>query len=175
MISECFAEDQNFAGPFLSSSSFASNEESFESKLRISRKTRSCALSSCVNSGWTNRLAINPVKVPKSPTPTAIKIQATIRPSVDDGTLSPYPKYPDVARWRRWAGEGIFGCKLRSDGTVSSVEVLKSTGYDVLDQAAIAALRQWRFKLASSHLVRVPIRFKMSGVRHRMSGAVIFD
>jgi TonB family protein len=88
---------------------------------------------------------------------------------------APYPKYPDVARWRRWAGEGIFGCKLRSDGTVSSVEVLKSTGYYVLDQAAIAALRQWRFKLASSHLVRVPIRFKMSGVRHRMSGAVIFD
>jgi len=88
---------------------------------------------------------------------------------------APYPKYPDVARWRRWAGEGIFGCKLRSDGTVLSVEVLKSTGYDVLDQAAIAALRQWRFKLPGSHLVRVPIRFKMSGVRHRMSGAVIFD
>jgi TonB family protein len=88
---------------------------------------------------------------------------------------APYPKYPDVARWRRWAGEGIFVCKLRPDGTVSSVEVHRSTGYDVLDQAAVAALRQWRFKLRGIHSVGVPINFKMSGVRHRMSGAVIFE
>ena len=88
---------------------------------------------------------------------------------------APYPKYPDVARWRRWAGKGIFRCKLRPDGTVSSVEIRKSTGYNVLDQAAIAALRQWRFKVSGIHFVNVPITFKTSGVRHRMSGAVIFD
>jgi TonB family protein len=69
----------------------------------------------------------------------------------------------------------MFVCKLRPDGTVLSVEVLKSTGYDVLDQAAIAALRRWRFKPRGVHSVGVPIKFKMSGVRHRMSGAVIFD
>jgi hypothetical protein len=48
------------------------------------------------------------------------------------------------------------------------VEVLKSTGYEVLDQSAIAALRQWRFKLRGVRSVRVPINFKMSEVRHRM-------
>jgi TonB family protein len=88
---------------------------------------------------------------------------------------APYPKYPDVARWRRWAGNGMFACHLRPDGTVLSVEVLKSTGYDVLDQAAIAALRQWHFKMSGGHFVRVPIKFAMRGVRHRMSGAVIYD
>ena len=88
---------------------------------------------------------------------------------------APYPKYPPVARARHWAGEGIFGCKLRPDGTVVSVEVLKSTGYATLDQAAIAALRQWRFKVPGAHVVGVPIRFAMGAVRHRMSGVVIFD
>jgi TonB family protein len=87
---------------------------------------------------------------------------------------APYPKYPDVARWSRWAGNGMFRCHVRPDGTVLSVEVLKSTGY-VLDQAAIAALRQWHFKVSGGHLVRVPVKFAMRGVRHRMSGAVIYD
>jgi TonB family protein len=88
---------------------------------------------------------------------------------------APQPKYPDVARWRRWAGKGIFRCKLRADGAVSSVEVRKSTGYDVLDQAAITALRQWRFKVSGTRVVNVPVHFHMNGVRHRMSGAVLFD
>ena len=86
---------------------------------------------------------------------------------------APYPEYPDVARWRRWAGKCIFRCKLRPDGAVSSVEIRKSTGYNVLDQAAITALRQWRFKVSGMHFVNVSITFKTSGVRHRMSGAVI--
>lgn len=76
---------------------------------------------------------------------------------------APYPKYSDVARRRRWAGNGMFGCHLRPDGSVVSVEVLKSTGYDVLDQAAIVALRQWHFKVSGGHLVRVPVKFAMRG------------
>ena len=88
---------------------------------------------------------------------------------------APSPKYPEVALWRRWVGKGIFRCKLRPDGSVSSVEIRKSSGYNVLDQAAVAALRQWRFKVSGTDVVNIPINFKMSGVRHRMSGAVIFD
>ena len=88
---------------------------------------------------------------------------------------APHSEYPLAARRRHWTGRGIFRCKLRPDGTVLSVDVLQSTGHDILDQAAIAALRQWRFKVHGGDLVRVPIRFTMSGVRHRMSGAVISD
>ena len=88
---------------------------------------------------------------------------------------APHPDYPLTARRRHWTGAGTFRCKLRPDGTVSSVEVLKSTGHEILDEAATAALRQWRFKVHGGDLVRVPIRFTMSGVRHRMSGAVISD
>jgi TonB family protein len=87
---------------------------------------------------------------------------------------APYPKYPTVARENHWTGSGIFMCKLRPDGTVSSVELLQSTGHTLLDQSALDALRKWRFKVSEANKVRVPIRFVKGGVQHRMAGAVIF-
>ena len=60
---------------------------------------------------------------------------------------------------------------------LGSVDVLRSTGHEMLDQAAIAALRQWRFQPGDMNAIKIPIDFGMngSGVRHRMSGAVISD
>jgi TonB family protein len=88
---------------------------------------------------------------------------------------APTPEYPITARRSHWTGAGIFVCKLRPDGTVLSVAVRQSTGHTILDQAAIAAVRQWRFKVHGGNLVVIPVRFVMGGVRHRMSGAVIAD
>ncbi|SRR5260370_38900119 len=91
---------------------------------------------------------------------------------------APRPEYPLAARTRHWTGAGLFACNIRSDGTVASVDVLRSTGHQMLDQAAITAFRQWRFQPGDKlKLVRIPINFWMngSGVRHRMSGAVIPD
>ena len=90
---------------------------------------------------------------------------------------APRPEYPLAARRRHWTGDGVFACNIRSDGTVASVEVLRSTGYQILDQAAIAAFRQWRFQPGDMKLVKIPINFWLNGsrVRHRMSGAVISD
>jgi TonB family protein len=88
---------------------------------------------------------------------------------------APPPEYPLTARNRRWTGSGLFACNLRPDGTVASVVVLQSTDHDMLDQAGISALRRWKFKPAGSEVVRVPLKFTMGEVRHRMSGAVISD
>lgn len=92
---------------------------------------------------------------------------------------APRPNYPLHARQYHWTGEGLFGCNIRSDGTVASVDVLQSTGHEMLDQAAIKALRQWRFRPGDMNAIKIPINFSMSGrgspVRHRMSGAVIPD
>ena len=90
----------------------------------------------------------------------------------------PRPEYPLPAQKRHWTGRGIFACNIRTDGTVASVDVLRSTGHEILDQAAIAAFRQWRFQPGDKlKLVRIPMNFWMngSGVRQRMSGAVISD
>ena len=91
---------------------------------------------------------------------------------------APRPEYPLAARKRHWTGAGIFACNVRPDGTVASVDVLRSTGHEMLDQAAITAFRQWRFQPRDKFkLVRIPMNFWMngSGVSHRMSGAVIPD
>jgi TonB family protein len=92
---------------------------------------------------------------------------------------APRPNYPLHARQYHWTGEGLFWCNIRSDGTVASVDVLQSTGHEMLDRAAIKALRQWRFHPGDMNAIKIPINFSMSGtgspVRHRMSGAVIPD
>lgn len=96
-----------------------------------------------------------------------------------DAIYAPRPNYPLYARQYHQTGEGIFLCHIRSDGTVASVEVRRSTGHGMLDRAAIKALRQWRFQPGDWSAVNVPINFYMSGkgspIRHRMSGAVIPD
>jgi len=88
---------------------------------------------------------------------------------------APPPQYPLVARARHWTGAGLFACNLRPDGTVVSVDVVRSTGHDVLDDAATSALRRWKFPSGGSHVIRIPLSFTIGGVRHRMSGAVISD
>ena len=89
---------------------------------------------------------------------------------------APQPDYPIGARRRGWEGSGLFRCNLRPDGAVSSVIVLKSAGYAILDRAAIAAFQRWRFKPGTVRAVEIPLRFSMQPrIRHRMAGAVIAD
>jgi len=90
---------------------------------------------------------------------------------------APRPQYPLEARKHHWTGSGLFVCNIRSNGTVASVDVLQSTGYQMLDQAAITAFRQWRFQPGDMKAVKIPMDFWLNGsrVRHRMSGAVIAD
>ena len=89
---------------------------------------------------------------------------------------APQPDYPIGAARRGWEGAGLFRCNVRPDGAVSSVIVLQSTGYAILDQAGIAAFQRWRFKPGSVKAVKIPLRFSTHhGIRHRMAGAVIAD
>ena len=59
---------------------------------------------------------------------------------------APRPQYPLEARKHHWTGSGLVGCNIRSDGTAASVDVIRSTGHQMLDQAAITAFLQWRFQ-----------------------------
>lgn len=79
---------------------------------------------------------------------------------------APPPQYPFAARARHVTGAGIFACNIRADGTVASVEVLKSTGHEVLDDAAVAALHRWKFKPGELHVIKIPLAFTIRGVSH---------
>jgi TonB family protein len=73
------------------------------------------------------------------------------------------PKYPWTARVNHLEGAGLFRLDLDSrTGTVTRVSVIESTGHRVLDEAAIGALRKWRFVPGGASAVRIPIRFTIT-------------
>ena len=77
---------------------------------------------------------------------------------------APRPAYPYAARDKRLTGSGIVLVNVDSStGTVVSAQMLKSTGYKVLDDSALEAFRQWRFKPGTVRKVRIPINFVMRG------------
>ena|SRR5439155_24993896 len=81
-------------------------------------------------------------------------------------TSAPKPEYPEAARANGLEGSGVFLLHIRRDGTVKFVDVLKSTGHRILDQAGIAAFRQWRFRTDIDHapLAKIPITFTTHGI-----------
>jgi TonB family protein len=57
---------------------------------------------------------------------------------------------------------GVFLLKVRSDGTVSGVEVLQSTGAAIADSEVKNAFKKWRFRPGSVNEVRVPAYYHRS-------------
>jgi protein TonB len=74
----------------------------------------------------------------------------------------PAPQYPAAALRRHITGSGVFEGKISKSGEVESVAVVKSTGYSILDDAVISAMRNWRFRPTAGMVgVRVPITFSI--------------
>jgi TonB family protein len=91
---------------------------------------------------------------------------------------APRPKYPKDTQGTRPTGSGIALMEVdEKTGLVTSAKMEKSTGNKLLDDAALQAFSQWRFKPGTIRRLRIPITFLRngSGIRHRMAGAVIPD
>ena len=50
--------------------------------------------------------------------------------------------YPSTARLNGWEGKVVLKVSIRHDGQLKDVEVVKSSGYELLDQAAMEAVRR---------------------------------
>lgn len=94
---------------------------------------------------------------PVIPAPTPPPPQEPSTPGVDRGVSYPVliestrvmPRYPDAARVVRVEGTVVLRGVVRRDGTVDSLEVLRSPASGLgFEAAAIAAVRQWRFRPA---------------------------
>jgi TonB family protein len=86
------------------------------------------------------------------------------------------PEYPVQARRAHLTGAGVLMLSVdRKTGVVTSVTMEKSTGHKILDDAGIRAFSQWRFKpgVVTEGKVKIPINFRMDGVRSRMAGAAL--
>jgi len=74
---------------------------------------------------------------------------------------APRPEYPQPARKQHLEGAGIAEIHINPDGSVVSVNMLRSTGHKILDEAAIHGFLGWRFRPHSVNVVRVPIQYRM--------------
>lgn len=82
-------------------------------------------------------------------------------------TTSPPPTYPTVAIQNNWEGTVLLRVYIGDDGKVGEVEVARSSGYPVLDGAAVNAVRRWSGSPAMSNgrpistTELLPVRFKL--------------
>ena len=79
---------------------------------------------------------------------------------------NPAPTYPSQSRRLKEEGTVLLLVRVSADGAPTEVEVRQSSGFERLDDAALQAVRQWRFvpaKRGSQNVaasVLVPIQFK---------------
>jgi protein TonB len=77
------------------------------------------------------------------------------------------PEYPLAARQAGEEGLVVIHAQVLADGSVADAQVGESSGYERLDDAALAAVRHWRFQpalhdgQAVAQSVDVPIRFRL--------------
>ena len=75
---------------------------------------------------------------------------------------APKPEYPVEARAKYIQGTGIYDVWIRpKTGVVTRVDIARSTGSKLLDDAAVQSLRQWRARPNALSRIRVPIRFSL--------------
>jgi len=73
-----------------------------------------------------------------------------------------YPIYPDVARVNGWEGEVELKFWVNEDGVVESVQISKTSGYAVLDDAAMGAIKNWLFSpFKTKQWGKITFRFKL--------------
>jgi len=99
---------------------------------------------------------------------TPIKAQAmTMSRAKALAVNAPRPQYPYEARSRKITGSGV--CVVTVDpgsGSVTGASMTQSIGSPILDNAALSAFRQWRFRPGTVSQVKIPITFTMTGASY---------
>ena len=113
-----------------------------------------------------------------APPPPAAPLQRTER-LVEDAPVSPPrfdaaylnnpgPAYPNMSRRLREVGTVQFRVRVSADGLPLEIALAKSSGYARLDEAALVALRKWKFQAAQrggqavEAWVMVPVEFSLT-------------
>jgi len=82
---------------------------------------------------------------------------------------TPGPSYPGRSLRRRESGEVLVRAVVGADGRPTQVEVARSSSHRALDQAAVRAIRRWRFRPAMrdgeavTGVVEIPVTFTPPG------------
>jgi len=80
---------------------------------------------------------------------------------------NPSPEYPDLAKQMRQEGLVMLAVDVDRQGFPIKVEIKQSSGYRLLDQAALKAVRYWKFQpgnignIPVESTVTMSIRFRL--------------
>jgi TonB family protein len=111
-----------------------------------------------------HRIYEDPFDAPLAPQPAVLNDYPYVE-ELPQAISKVQPILPEAARRARIEGTVMIQAHVLEDGTVGETRILKSI--QALDGAAIAAVRQWRFKPATSEgkpvsvWVAVPVNFSL--------------
>jgi protein TonB len=80
---------------------------------------------------------------------------------------NPAPRYPISAYREKAQGTVVLRAEVLPDGSSGQVRLHRSSGFDALDEAALATVKRWRFKPATENgkpvkqWVDIPITFRL--------------
>ena len=97
---------------------------------------------------WYDYPPVEPIAVPRFPVPLNLLYFAR-------------PNYPYEARWKRMEGSMVLEMRIRPDGTVRDIKMVRRPRYPVLELAAKQGLRQWRFAHGAPPRIRIPVTFSL--------------
>jgi protein TonB len=106
-----------------------------------------------------------PVESEAPPAPVTEPVQTgpvRVAPGQGPGLIKRVePKYPPIAQAARMQGTVVLDAIIHKDGTVGEIKILKSGG-DLFDQAAVDALKQWRYTASPYDVIlTVTVHFKL--------------
>jgi protein TonB len=82
---------------------------------------------------------------------------------------NPPPLYPEAARRKHQDGLVILAVTVTPEGQASRVSIKKSSGFPILDNAAVQAVQNWEFQparlgpLALESQIEIPVHFELTG------------
>ncbi len=82
---------------------------------------------------------------------------------------APEPEYPESAREDEMEGLVVLRVRISAEGRPLEIALRRSSGYGVLDRAALRAVRRWTFVAATrggrpvASWMDVPVRFRLRG------------
>jgi len=95
----------------------------------------------------------------------------------ETGTILPYLisdptpiSYPKEASVQGWEGRVVVAAEILIDGSVGLYQIMQTSGYEILDETAIQAIKNWQFHPAVNkdgqsfrECIQIPITFQLQG------------
>ncbi|MGD9161075.1 MAG: energy transducer TonB [Desulfobacteraceae bacterium] len=94
-------------------------------------------------------------------------ILIVLREAVPLYRANPAPKYPRMARKKGYQGTVLLSVYVNKEGKVDDLWLFESSGYKILDNAALKAVKDWLFEpgrrgdKAVDMWVEVPVKFEL--------------